>query len=143
MAKKKHKKKGHRRHRAVSGINVSDVLFAVMGGVGARLVDKVAPKTFNPKMIAGAKILIGVGLPMLTKSGKSKGIATAFGTGVAVIGVNDLLKAFGVLGEDQDATLDISLDGDDDVPTVTGDNDVPTITGEDIPTITGDFDDED
>lgn len=144
MAKKKHHKKTtHRRKKSHMGaIAGGDLVFALVGGISGRLVDKVVPSTMNPKMIAGIKTAIGVLAPLPFKSGKAKSMAQAFGAGMAVVGVTDLLHAFGVLnGPEGSETIDVHLDGTDDLPIVNGD-DLPIVNGDDLPIVNGMEDDE-
>jgi len=141
--KKKHHKKTHRRKRSTVGALVGgDILFAVMGGIGARVIDKVIPSTVSPKLVSGLKVGLGFFAPMAFKSGKAKSMAQAFGAGMAVVGVNDLLHAFGVLNGAVDSeTIDVHLDGTDDIPVINGD-DIPVVNGDDLPIVNGMDDDE-
>lgn len=119
-----------------------DIIFAVAGGIAGRLVDKIVPSTWNPKLVSGIKVGVGLLAPLPFKSGKAKNIAKSLGAGMAVVGVTDLLHAFGVInGPEGSETIDVHLDGDEDLPIVNGD-DLPIVNGDDLPIVNGMEDDE-
>lgn len=135
MAKRKKKKVTRRRKSSkVGAVDFTNVVASIVGGVGAKLVDKVLPAKLDPKMIAGAKVLIGSALPMVSKKAKTKQFLSSIGTGMAVTGSIDLLQQFGVVNgvEDEDDTLDISLSGDD----------LSVINGDDLAVLNDDQDDD-
>lgn len=131
MAKKRKTKKSKSRRRSTVGaIDMTTTLGVIGGVVAGKMLDKVIPATMNPKIAAGAKILVGVGAPMLMKSPKAKATVTAVGAGIAGVGAIDLLKSFGVVsGNDEEITVE--LNGDD----------LPVINGDDLPVINGDIED--
>ena len=153
MAKRKHKKtkKHHSRRRSHKGglgaIDFTNILGVVAGAVAAGYVDKLIPDTMDldPKILAGAKIALGVALPMFVKSGSMKNVLAGAGAGMIAVGSVDLLKGMGMLaGTAEDDVLEISLSGDMDV--LSGD-DMSVINGsvlaaDDVSVING-FDDED
>jgi hypothetical protein len=133
MAKHHKRKKHHavkrRRHAKVSGLDLTTVLSAVAGGIGANALNKIIPSTINSKVIAGAKIAVGLLAPMVIKNPSAKNIAAGLGTGFVVVGTLDLLKGFGVLnGIGEDDTLRIELAGNEEI--MAG-NDISVINGQD------------
>jgi hypothetical protein len=136
MAKRRKK---HRRHHmgAVtrsSKMNLSTDLGAALGGGIGGFVDKVIPTTINPKLVAGAKIVLG-GVVRRTWSGP---MGNAIGLGITALGTYQLLAQFGLLsglGQSDDMVA-VSLDGigadvlaGDDVAVVNGADDVSVVNG--------------
>ena len=152
----KHRRKRHtktrvsgvrrRKHSShIGGVDLSLVISAIIGGIGANAVNKVVPAAINPKIVAGLKIAIGLILPAVVKNAKAKNIVTGIGTGMVVVGTMDLMKSFGVLaGADDEITVmlngeeDRFISGDDDLPVVNGNDDF--LSGDDLPVVNGDDD---
>lgn len=148
--KKSVKRTSRRKSRSKGGmgaIDFTNILGVVAGAVAAGYLDKVVPETIDNKIVAGAKIALGVALPMFVKGGNMKNILAGVGSGMVAVGSIDLLKEFGVLsGTAEDEMLEISLSGDLDV--LSGDDDINVINGDvlagddDISVVNG-FDEED
>ncbi len=132
MAKrKKRKMSGVRRRRSssVGAIDTTNILGVVGGAVLAGYLNKIVPATVNDKVLAGGKVALGVALPMIFKSGKTKNIMGGVGAGMIAVGSVDLLKSFG------------ALSGSFDIPVVNGDilaGDEDEM-GMDIPIVNGDI----
>ena len=142
MARKKHHKKRvsgvRRRSRSrvsgLAGIEVSNVFAAVLGGIGAKMVDKFLPATTDKKTLAAVKIGVGLLLPMVSKEARTKAMLTAAGTGFVVVGGLDLLKSLNILAglgvtDASDFTV-VRLNADSDLNVVNGDNDLNVVNGE-------------
>ena len=113
MAKRRKKTAVRRRRRASVGkVDVSNLIATVVGGVGAKLVNKILPATIDPKLASGAKVVVGVALPMIAKNAKTKNMFSAVGTGMALVGTMELLSQFGVVNGVDDI-LEVQLNGDD------------------------------
>jgi hypothetical protein len=128
--KRKHKVSGarRRRHSGMGAIDTTNILGVVGGAVLAGYLNKIVPATVNDKVLAGGKVALGVALPMIFKSGKTKNIMTGVGAGMIAVGSVDLLKSFG------------ALSGSFDIPVVNGDilaGDEDEM-GQDIPVVNGD-----
>lgn len=153
MAKRRKKTKKHhskRRHHksGLGAIDMTNILGVVAGAVAAGYLDKLIPDSMNldPKIVSGAKIALGVALPMFVKSGSMKNILAGAGAGMIAVGSVDLLKDFGVLnGTAEDDVLEISLNGDLDVLSVEEDMSVinGSVLAEDDMSVINGFDDED
>ena len=75
--KKRHKMSGTRRRRRSHGmgaIDTTNILGVVGGAVLAGYLNKIVPATVNDKVLAGGKVALGIALPMIFKSGKTKNI---------------------------------------------------------------------
>jgi hypothetical protein len=126
--KRKHKVSGtrRRRHHGMGAIDTTNILGVVGGAVIAGYLNKIVPATVNDKVLAGGKVALGIALPMIFKSGKTKNIMGGVGAGMIAVGSVDLLKSFGALSGSFDIPVvngDI-LAGDDemgDIPVVNGD----------------------
>ena len=127
--KKHHRLSGtrRRRHHGLGAIDTTNVLGVVGGALIAGYLNKIVPATVNDKVLAGGKVALGLALPMVFKSGKTKNIMTGVGAGMIAVGSVDLLKSFGAISGDFDIPVvngDI-LAGDDesmgDIPVVNGD----------------------
>ena len=117
--KRHHKVSGsrRRRHHGLGAIDTTNILGVVGGAVLAGYLNKLVPATVNDKILAGGKVALGLALPMIFKSGKTKNIMTGVGAGMIAVGSVDLLKSFGALSGDFDIPVvngDI-LHGDDDM----------------------------
>lgn len=142
MAKKKTAKKRRRRtsvgkvvrrrrRSSVGGVDFVSIVAAVAGAVGGKLIDKIIPATIDPRIVAGIKIAVGVGLPMLFK-GKQKNFASSLGTGLAVVGTLDLLNTMGVISGMPDEVIEVDMSGVEDIPILNGnetDDDIPIVNG--------------
>jgi len=78
MARKKKRKTKYvtkrvvKRSRGMGAVDFTALLYSVVGGIGARLLNRVLPSTLDPKIISGIQIGTGVALPMLSKDAKTK-----------------------------------------------------------------------
>lgn len=130
MAKRKKRKMSgvrRRRRHSVGAVDTMSILGIVGGAVAAGYLNKVVPATVNDKLLAGAKVALGVALPMFIKSNKS--LVGGIGAGMISIGSVDLLKSFG------------ALSGDFDIPVINGDilaGDMDEM-GADLPVINADI----
>jgi len=130
MAKrKKHRVSGVKRRRShargMGAIDFTSIGSIVGGAVLAGYINKLVPATVNDKILAGGKVALGVALPMMFKSGKSKNIMAGIGAGFIAVGSVDLLKSFGALSGDFDIPVINGL-GED---VLNGDSDIPVING--------------
>ena len=126
--RRKHKRvSGVKRRRSHSrsgmgAIDTQNILGVVGGAVIAGYLNKIIPATINDKISAGAKVAIGIALPMLVKNPKTKQLMAGIGSGMIAVGSVDLLKSFGALSGDFDIPVingDV-LAGDDDIPVING-----------------------
>jgi hypothetical protein len=128
--RKRRKISGVRRRRSsgMGAIDTTNILGVVGGAVLAGYLNKIVPATINDKVLAGGKVALGVALPMIFKSGKTKNIMGGVGAGMIAVGSVDLLKSFG------------ALSGSFDIPIVNGDilAGDDEFMGEDIPVVNGD-----
>jgi hypothetical protein len=129
--KRKHKVSGvrRRRHHGMGAIDTTNILGVVGGAVLAGYLNKIVPATVNDKVLAGGKVALGIALPMIFKSGKTKNIMAGAGAGMIAVGSVDLLKSFG------------ALSGSFDIPVVNGDilAGDDDYMGQDIPVVNGDI----
>jgi len=129
--KRKHKVSGtrRRRHHGMGAIDTTNILGVVGGAVLAGYLNKIVPATVNDKVLAGGKVALGIALPMIFKSGKTKNIMAGAGAGMIAVGAVDLLKSFG------------ALSGSFDIPVVNGDilAGDEDYMGQDIPVVNGDI----
>lgn len=89
-----------RARRRVSGIGKLDTnsLIGVVGGaVAGSFLGKVLPDTLDTKIQNGAKVGVGLAIPMFAKTGKMDTLLSGVGYGLVADGVLGLLKDFGVL----------------------------------------------
>jgi len=118
MAKrKKHHKKTHskRRHSKMGAIDMQNILGVVAGAVVAGYLDKIIPATIDKKISSAGKIAVGILLPNLAKGGKMKSALAGVGSGMIAVGSVNLLQGFGVLSGMDEETLDVVLNGDQDI----------------------------
>lgn len=128
MARRKRKttRKTYRRKSSMSGVGgmVTDIAGTIVGAIAAKQLNKVL--TFDAKILAAAKIALGVMLPKFIKSP----IMNSVGQGMIAVGGTELVGAFIP-----------ALGGDDDVVLLSGYNDDMSgldVIGEDISEINGD-----
>jgi hypothetical protein len=155
--KRKGSRRGRNKKSVLGAIDFTSILGVIAGASVAGYADKLVPETVDRKIVAGGKILLGVVLPMLGKSGAMKNALQGVGNGMIAIGTVDLLKGFGVLGATADELeVDLSdlsgvndqenvLAGDDeDISVLNGDDeDISVLNGDDdISVINGDFDED-
>jgi hypothetical protein len=97
MAKRKHHKKGHRKHRrshmGAIGSTFGTLLTMGAGAIIGRIAQSKLESKVNPKLLAGGQVALGVFLPKLVK-GK---IGSGIGSGMAVNGIVTLANQFGVV----------------------------------------------
>jgi len=119
-----------RRHSFGGSIDTTNIAGVVIGALAAGYANKLIPATVNDKMVSGGKVALGLVLPMLIKSPKTKNLVHGIGAGFIAVGAVDLLKSFG------------AISGDFDIPVINGDYLSGELEemGEDIPTINGDDD---
>jgi len=156
--RKKSKMSGVRKHKRKSrihgagGIDMTAILLTIGGAVGASLLDKVIPDTIDKKIVAGAKMVVGVVLPMISKDAKTKHILQSVGNGVLAVGTIDLLKGMDIIsGADENGNdLFIAMSGTenvlagaDDINVINGGVDVLAGEGEDLSIVNGYSDDDD
>lgn len=144
MAKKKKKKKGKKRSRMSGMSNLMTPLAIIAGVIGGAYADKgiamiPGADTLNKYIVPGAKIAVGLGAPMLMKSGKNKDLVTAFGAGLAGVGALNMLSASGMLsGADDPLIVDLTDDGSMN-ENVLGRLDDLSVVNEDVLGRTGDL----
>lgn len=102
------------RAKGINGINFMDPLLVAGGAIGGRFLNGLFPN-MDPKLKAGAKVALGIGIPMFIKSPKTKSMAAHLGYGLVANGAVELAQEFGVLGkvgelEDNDFLV-VSLEG--------------------------------
>ena len=117
---------------ATGGIDFTSVLLTVGGAVASSYLDKVIPDTIDKKIVAGAKMVIGVVLPMVSKDPKTKLMLNALGQGILASGTIDMLQATGILSGSEDPTGDdlfISMNGNTSV--LAGDESLMVVNGDD------------
>lgn len=149
--KRKSSRRGRNKKSVMGAIDFTSILGVIAGAGVAGYADKLVPETVDKKIVAGGKILLGVVLPMLGKSGTMKNALQGVGNGMIAVGTVDLLKGFGVLGATADELeVDLSdlsgvndqdnvLSGDDDISVINGND----MTDDDLSVINGMDDDDD
>lgn len=102
MAKKHHKKTTHRRRshrRGIGAVNTSSVMTKIVGvaigAVGGRMLNNALGSKVDPKIAAGATILIGAIAP--SKMAKGSALVGGIGDGLVAVGVTNLLSNLGVI----------------------------------------------
>lgn len=156
MAKKKAvaKKKPTTKARGKKGPWDFEELGGMAAGVYASpMIDGAIPATMNldPKMVAGGKIFVG---HMLAKGKFGGGGSFMSGAGLSlqVMGIQSMMREFGLIqGDDDDLVVAIDGTDDEDPDDVSGDDDIDTINedvlgeDDDIDTVNEDVlgDDED
>jgi hypothetical protein len=125
--KRKTTRKTYRRRRSsMAGVGgmITDIAGTIVGAIAAKQLNKVL--TFDAKILAAAKIALGVMLPKFIKSP----IMNSVGQGMIAVGGTELVGAFIP-----------ALGGDDDVVLLSGYNDDMSgldVIGQDISEINGD-----
>lgn len=149
---KKKKSSGRRKNRkgGLGAIDITSIISVIAGAAGAGFADKVIPDTIDKRIVAGAKIVLGAALPMLSKSGSTKNILAGVGNGLIAVGTIDILKGFGVLGAATEETLEVDLSGTedvlagmDDISVMNGDDDESVLAGDDDLSVINGMEDED
>lgn len=100
MARKKKKRtsrKSRRRGSSIGQIDVTGMLYSGVGGLAARLIDRIVPSTLDPKLVAAGKIAVGFAMPMLVKDAKTKKMLSDMGAGMVAVAVVDLSAQFGFM----------------------------------------------
>lgn len=155
MAKRKKRKTKYvtkrvvKRSRGMGAVDFTGLLYSGVGGIGARLLNRVLPSTLDPKIIAGIQIGTGVALPMLSKDAKTKKMLGEIGMGMVGVGATDLVMSFGFMagvGAYKPSSVDelaLVLDSKDGIGAdvlgadVLGENDIDVMNGADIPVMNG------
>lgn len=93
------KKRTIRRTKSKSFGNVdfTAIMWSGVGGLGARLIDKVLPATLDARLVAGGKMAVGIAMPMLAKDPKTKKMLSEIGAGMVAVSLLDLVQSFGFM----------------------------------------------
>lgn len=120
MAKKKKSKVGSTKRRSRVGsttkgkIDVAGILAVVVTTAAASYGETLLPASWDQKLIGGAKMAIGAGLPMITKNARTAQVLTRVGDSLLSSGTRDVMKGFGILSGAEDGNdLYIAMNGND------------------------------
>lgn len=98
------KKKGTKRRtvrrsrsRSIGAVDFNQLLYSGVGGLGAQLINKIVPATWDARMVAGGKLALGVALPMVSKDAKTKKMLSDIGSGVVAVSIVELIQSFGFM----------------------------------------------
>ena len=102
MARKKKRSTKRRtvrrtRSRSIGAFDFNQLLYSGVGGLGAQLINKVVPATWDAKMVAGGKLALGVALPMVSKDAKTKKMLSDIGAGIVAVSLVELIQSFGFM----------------------------------------------
>jgi hypothetical protein len=138
-----------KRSRGMGAVDFTGLLYSAVGGIGARLLNRVLPTTLDPKIISGIQIGAGVVMPMLSKDAKTKKMLGEIGMGMVGVGATDLVMSFGFMtgvGAYRPSNVEelaLVLDSKDGIGAdvlgadVLGENDINVVNGYDIPVMNG------
>ncbi len=110
------RRKPRSKMNGVGSIDFAGAIAVVAGASAGTLLDRIIPDSIDPKIVAGAKLAIGVFLPMASKDAETKRVLTRVGDALVAVGTVDLLKVMGVMSGAEDGNdLFISMNGNGDL----------------------------